>query len=64
MMMFLFAASLLLAGLVPVTPIEGECVRLVPDGQKEAMRLPTLADRIRFLKAKRKDEKAKKSDDC
>ena len=60
----LFAASLLLAGLVPVTPIEGECVRLVPDGQKEAMRLPTLADRIRFLKAKRKDEKAKKSDDC
>ena len=58
------AASLLLAGLVPMAPIEGENVRLVPDEQKEVMRLPALADRIRFLKTKRRDEKAGKSKDC
>ena len=63
-MMFLFATSVLLAGLVPVAPIDGECVRLLPDEQKEVMRLPTLADRIRFLKARRKDEKSGKSMDC
>ena len=60
----LLATSALLAGLVPMAPIEGECVRLVPDGQKDVMRLPALADRIRFLEAKRKDEKAGKSKDC
>ena len=63
-MMLLFATSVLLAGLVPMAPIEGECVRLVPDGQKEVMRLSALADRIRFLEAKRKNEKAGKSKDC
>ena len=62
--MVLFATSALLAGLVPVAPIDGESVQLVPDGQKEVMRLQTLADRIRHLKAQRKDEKAGKSKDC
>ena len=60
----LLATSVLLAGLVPVAPIKGDCVRLVPDGQKEVMCLPTLADRIRFLEARRKDEKAGKPKDC
>ena len=54
-MMFLFATSALLAGLVPMAPIDGECVHLLPEAQRKVLALPTLEERIALFRWDRKE---------
>ena len=55
--LFLLVALRCGAELVPVAPVDGETVPLVPDVQKKVMSLPTLAERIDLFREDRKTGK-------
>ena len=50
---FAVAATTARAALVPVSPVDGDVVALVPDAQKKVMDLPALADRIALFREDR-----------
>ena len=58
----LLAASPLFAALVPLSPVGGQEVALVPDAQKRVMTLPTLADRLRLFRDDKAGGKILKND--
>ena len=58
MLLSVMASSALIAGLEPVSPIEGKAVQLVPDDQKQVMNLPTLEARLDFVKDNKKHAKS------
>ena len=59
---FLFAVSSSRAAILPIAPVDGTDVALVPNAQKKVMSLPTLDERIRLFREDRKSGKVIRHD--
>ena len=59
---FLLAVSTARAAILPIAPVDGADVALVPDAQKKVMSLPTLDERIRLFREDRKSGKVIRHD--